>query len=146
VRDSRRRPVGRVPWAILGIFCVAVAAFLWGIYEASGSALLQWLAMMAAAVLWDAVAAHAAESRPLPPAPEIPSPTKYWLLGLILAGDLALLLGLAWGSEALLGFEPGFWFWFFLCYLVPLIALANKFRHPATRNTSARVARRAASQ
>jgi hypothetical protein len=45
---------------------------------------------------------------------------------MVLVG-IALLIAAGWGSAALLDFDPGLWFWFFACFVVPFLAASNQF-------------------
>jgi hypothetical protein len=129
----RTRRVGRVSWAAFGAFSIGTLFALWGVYEVSGSPLLQWLLLLISATIWGALASRAAKTRPLPLTPQPEPPTKPWLVALIVGADIALLVGVASAGEGL-GFQPGFWFWFFLCLAVPFLAVTNWFgtqRSPA---------------
>jgi hypothetical protein len=125
--DGRIRPVGSVSGAAFAGYAAGTLIGLWAVGQAWGSSLLQWLALMASVEVWGALAKSAAITRPLPPTPQPPPGTRWWLLLLVLLADLALLVGLGLASKELLGFEPGPWFWFFLCFVVPLLATINWF-------------------
>lgn len=123
--------MGRLRWWELTALAVGGAATLWGVYAITGSVLAQILALFALLIPQRLLARRAAAARPFPPYPGRPPeerPVHKAVLFVAAIGVvLALQIGLARSTEALFGFEPGAWFWFWVCFAVPLMVIGNRY-------------------
>ena len=126
-----RGPLGPVPWSIFGLYVVTEAAVLWAVFELTGSALAQGATLLVVSFPYRLLLRRAGARRPFPPPPAVVSrrslPAEVALFVAACGVGLGLIVGLAYAAEAVLRFTTGFWFWFYLGFGVPLMALGNRY-------------------
>ncbi len=126
-----RGPLGPVPWSIFALYVVAEAAVLRALFELTGSVLEQVATLLVASFTYRVLLRLAGARRPFPPPPPLVSrrslPARAALFVVACGVSLGLIVGLAYAADAVLGFATGYWFWFYLGFGVPLMALGNRF-------------------